>query len=34
VVWNHAKMPPNTFLITPDVEKYVKNALKHGFNHY
>jgi hypothetical protein len=27
-------MPPNTFLITPDVEKYVKNALKHGFNHY
>jgi len=23
LVWNHAKMPQNTFLITPDVEKYL-----------
>jgi hypothetical protein len=45
VVWNHAKMPQNTFLITSDVEKYLfqghvsgglkacENASKHGFNH-
>jgi hypothetical protein len=45
VVWKHAKMPQNTFLITPDVEKYLfyghvsggleacENASKHVFNH-
>ncbi len=27
VVWNHAKMPQNTFLITPDVEKYFFMAM-------
>ncbi len=44
-VWNHAKVPQNTFFITPDVEKYLfyghvsggleacENASKHGFNH-
>jgi hypothetical protein len=45
VVWKHAKMPQNTFLITPDVEKYLfyghvsggleacANASKRVFNH-
>jgi hypothetical protein len=45
VVWNHAKMHQNTFLTTPDVEKYLvyghvfggleacANASKHIFNH-
>jgi hypothetical protein len=45
VVWKHAKMHQNTFLTTPDVEKYLfyghvsggleacENASKHIFNH-
>jgi hypothetical protein len=45
VVCKHAKMPQNTFLTTPDVEKYLfyghvsggleacANASKHIFNH-
>jgi hypothetical protein len=45
VVWKHAKMHRNTFLTTPDVEKYLfnghvsggleacANASKHVFDH-